>query len=161
MNRQRIGALVAAALLMCGCGTSRRSGASLPDVTLPAVAGDALALSALEGPAVLNLWATWCAPCRTELPLLQREFERLGDEVEFVGVNIGGDTDTVAGFVTDVGVEFAQYLDSDGELSTALGVAGLPGTVFVSADGAFEVHQGALSGGELADRIDALIAEGR
>jgi thiol-disulfide isomerase/thioredoxin len=120
---------------------------------LDGVDGGTLVLSGLEGPAVVNLWATWCTPCRTELPLLQAEYVRRAGEIAFVGVNIGDEPDDVAKFVAEVGVTFPQYVDTDDEVLPGLGVVGLPTTVFVGRDGSLTVHSGALSADELSDAL--------
>lgn len=148
-------ALSAAALVVAvsGCGEATTS-SGLPDVELQALeAGAPIRADELEGPAVVNLWATWCAPCRAELPAFEAVHDRLGDQVRFVGVNQGDDGGPAAAFLDEVGVTFEQYLDADGALSEALDVTGLPATVFVAADGSTELHSGALDEAELLDLV--------
>jgi thiol-disulfide isomerase/thioredoxin len=65
----------------------------------------------ITGPAVINLWATWCGPCRAELPAFEAVHLQLADRVRFVGVNQGDEGGPAASFLDEVGVSFEQYLD--------------------------------------------------
>jgi cytochrome c biogenesis protein CcmG/thiol:disulfide interchange protein DsbE len=142
-----------AALLLGGCGDDEA--ATLPAVELPALAagGAPLELGSLTGPAIVNLWATWCVPCRTELP----EFQAASEDhvgVRFVGVDIGEDPAVARSFLDDLGVSFEQYADPGGELSDALGVAALPVTLVVDGDGDIaERHLGPMTRDDLDDAI--------
>ena len=119
----------------CGGGADGADQA-LPDVTLPPLQGDGepLELAGLTGPAVVNLWATWCAPCRRELPAFQDVSEQRTD-VSFVGVDIGEDAAAAQAFLDELGVTFPQYADQEAELTDALGTAALPVTLIVGDDG--------------------------
>lgn len=78
-----------------------------PDFTLTTVTGETFTLSALRGkPVVLNFWATWCPPCRAELPELQAASGRYADQVVIVGVNQAEPADAVRGFVGQFGLTF-------------------------------------------------------
>jgi thiol-disulfide isomerase/thioredoxin len=97
--------------------------------------GPPVRLSALGRPAVLNLWASSCAPCREELPALQRFADRAGDRVLLLGV-VTGDTWAAAGeTATDLGVRFPAVFDDSSVVLRALGRTGLPATVFVDEAG--------------------------
>ena len=132
-------ALLVAALVLTACRDGSGDGATSPD-RLPALTlaaldarGQPLALADLHGPAVVNLWATWCQPCLEELPAFQQVADARPD-VRFIGVNTSerGDART---FLDELGVRYEQYVDARGELAEALGAAGLPVTVVVDADG--------------------------
>ena len=116
MRHARIAALgVAAALLLGACGEDPAGGATrLPDLTLaPLSAGDpSLELADLRGPAVVNLWATWCAPCRRELPAFQEVSETRPD-VRFVGIDIGEDAAKAQDFIDELGISFDQFVDAE------------------------------------------------
>jgi thiol-disulfide isomerase/thioredoxin len=132
----------------------------LPAVALQPVGQGAPArLDELSRPAVVNLWATWCVPCKKELPMLQAHHETVGDEVSFVGVNVGDDDASVAAFIRDVGVTYPQYLDPRGELSASLGIAAVPATFLVERDGSHTVHSGVLDERDLAVWIQEVTAE--
>ncbi|HLV59313.1 MAG TPA: TlpA disulfide reductase family protein [Natronosporangium sp.] len=108
----------------------------LPDLTLPCVTGgEPVALGRLAGPAVVNLWASWCAPCRDELPALQRFADRTVGRVHVVGV-VTEDTRTRAVWLArDTGVTFPAVHDVEGRLLDRLPAVGLPLTLFVDAEG--------------------------
>lgn len=129
----------------------------LPELSLSCLGpGPEVNLAALRGrPTVVNLWATWCAPCREEMPALQRTHERLGGKVRFLGVNTKDDPDGARAFLAATGSRYPQVLDPDGELLQHLQMPGLPVTVILDSRGTV-VHRkiGKLGEGEL----DALLA---
>jgi thiol-disulfide isomerase/thioredoxin len=148
-----------AALVLAGAACGGDGDQGLPAVTLPALAGDGeLALATLTGPAVINLWATWCAPCTEELPDFQRASEA-HPGVRFVGVDetgFGDDAES-AGFLDGLGVTYEQFVDPDGELAAAVEVTELPATLLVDADGEIAWrHQGQVSYDDLVGRLAAL-----
>ncbi len=141
----------------CGSGDGGAGGGQrLPDVELTELAtGEVVSADAITGPAIVNLWATWCGPCRKEMPAFQAVSGEY-DDVRFVGVNQGDGGDAAAEFLDEVGVTFDQYLDPNGELTNALRVAGLPATFVLDADGdVVTVHNGVLD----EDGIRDLVAE--
>lgn len=160
-GHRALGPLAAALVaLAAACGSSSPEGEALPELELPALAAPddpeaALQLDELDGPAVVNLWATWCAPCRRELPDFQAVHDQLGDDVAFVGVNIGDRADAAADYLDEIGVTFDQYLDVEGELTAELGTASLPVTLVVDADGTVTTeHLGPMSREQLLAAID-------
>jgi cytochrome c biogenesis protein CcmG/thiol:disulfide interchange protein DsbE len=117
-----------------GCGDD--AGDALPDVDVePLAGGETVSLSELEGPAVINLWATWCVPCRTEIPAIEAVHQRRSDEIGFVGINVGETGPDAAEFIAEVGATYAQYLDADGRASTARDATTLPVTLVIDAAG--------------------------
>jgi thiol-disulfide isomerase/thioredoxin len=118
--------------------------------------GPSLDLATLTGPAVVNLWATWCGPCRRELPAFQ-EVSETRTEVRFIGIDIGEDAAKARDYLDELGVTFEQFVDEDGGLTDALGAASLPVTLVVAPDGSVATeHLGPMSVDELNDAIDAL-----
>jgi thiol-disulfide isomerase/thioredoxin len=99
----------------------------------PAVTTDALVGGAL----VINFWASWCVPCRSEMPALQRLSRRTGPQAaRVVGVSVDSDLNLAREFVRAYGLTFPNYADgADKALQRALGVKALPATVLVTADG--------------------------
>ena len=148
----RVVALGVSVLLAIGaCGNDDAATIELPDLSLPPLTagGPSLELAELRGPAVVNLWATWCAPCRRELPDFQAASEE-HHSVRFVGVDIGEDPAAAQAFLDDLGVTFPQYADEEAELTDALGTAALPVTLIVDDDGLVTTtHIGPLSVDEL------------
>lgn len=159
----RTGLLVVGALLLAACGGDDASGGSngehLPDVELVDLAtGETSSLADIEGPAVINLWATWCAPCRAEIPDFEEVHRARGDEVGFVGINVGEDADHAQEFIDEVGATYDQFADPAGEVSTALRATSMPVTVVIDADGNITTrHLGPLDQSGLNDAIDEAI----
>lgn len=137
---RRLAALLVAILLLSGCASGSGSDAAgvtekrLPAVTLAPFAdgGSPLALRDLKGPAVVNLWASWCGPCKRELPFYAQLSKKYAGKVAVVGIDF---QETQAGaartLVRDTGVDYPLYLDPDGLLRAI----GLPKVVLVDARG--------------------------
>lgn len=144
------------AIFAGACGGSDDAGDRLPGIELETLRGrQAFRLDDLEGPAVVNLWATWCAPCRRELPEFEAVHRSLAGEVAFVGVNIGDDGDDAAAYLDDLGITYDQYLDFDSELTAALETATLPMTLIIDADERIALrHLGPLDQDELVTQIE-------
>jgi len=102
---------------------------------MPLAGGDAISLSDIGGPAVINLWATSCVPCRTEIPAFEAVHQARGDTIRFVGLNIGESAEQAAPFIEEVGATYDQYLDELGYATTALDASAMPTTIVVDADG--------------------------
>ncbi|AJR18075.1 redoxin domain-containing protein [Pimelobacter simplex] len=124
--------------------------AQLPDVALDCLGGaKGAALSDIHGPAVINFWASNCAPCRKEMPALQKFYEKYGDQISVIGVNY---LDTYPGAAIDLarmtGVTYPSLADGCGDLQdtgAALG-AGLPFFLFVHEDGTIsKPHAGGIT----------------
>lgn len=150
----RLGLLMAA-LVVGACGGDSNDSASGPSaVPFTAADGSEVSLSSMTGtPVVVNMWATWCAPCVKEMPAFD-EVASSTDDVRVIGVNVGDTAEAASEFAAELGVTYEQFTDPDGNLSTALSVSGLPATAFVDADGTVvDVHQGAYTADELRDAI--------
>lgn len=129
-------ALSAGMLVACGGGADEAD-SSWPDVPVASAADGSTVSSAdivAEGTTVVSFWATWCAPCKRELPMLE---EMAADGTNVVGVNIGDSADSVEAFLADLGVTFPSYIDVDGEMLSRLDVPSLPATMIV-VDGELE-----------------------
>lgn len=114
-----------------------RVGAPAPDFTLATADGGSVSLAELRGKVVvLNFWATWCPPCRVEMPALDQLQRDLGGQgVVVLAVNQLEDAPKVAGFMRDNGLAMSAALDLTGEVNRAYGVRGLPTTYFVDREG--------------------------
>ena len=113
---------------------------TLPPLSFDCLGGGELDLARAPGvPTLVNLWGSWCAPCRAELPLLQEFADAAGDRVRVVGVISRDGIPQAGSFADDAGVTFPGAFDGDGELMTELGLNALPFTYFLDAGGAL-VH---------------------
>lgn len=131
------------------------AGEALPDIALLALDGRTVGLASLAGtPMVLNVWASTCAPCRAEMPALQRFAEEYTGRVTVVGVDPLDDAAELQAFAAAVAVTYPLYRDPNGELLVEFGITDLPTTLFVRADGTVAaVHLGALEDGELRSLV--------
>ena len=108
----------------------------LPATVFDCMGGGTLDLSRAPGvPTVLSLWASWCPPCREELPMVQQLAAAGGDRVRVLGVASLDGAKQAASFAADAGITFPSAFDGDGEVMSAIGVNTLPHTVFLAADG--------------------------
>jgi cytochrome c biogenesis protein CcmG/thiol:disulfide interchange protein DsbE len=98
-----------------------------------------LSLADFKGkPVVLNFWATWCAPCKEELPLLEKTWQQeqaQGKDVVFLGVDFQEAGSDAANFVQQYGISYQILLDTDGAATLKYGITGLPQTVFINRQG--------------------------
>jgi cytochrome c biogenesis protein CcmG/thiol:disulfide interchange protein DsbE len=101
-------------------------------------------LAALRGhPAVVNIWAAWCGPCRAEMPVMQRVSLDMGKQVAFVGVDMKDNREAAATFLRKIPVTYPSYDDPSGQVYNAEGLVGVPSTLFFDRDGKQTfVHQG-------------------
>jgi cytochrome c biogenesis protein CcmG, thiol:disulfide interchange protein DsbE len=130
------------AALTSGPPATPHSAAGLPDLTLPCfTGGQPVRLADLPGPAVLNVWASWCAPCRAELPAMQRLADRATGRLRVVGVDTGDSRAAAAWFGADAGVSLPTLYDRDKELINALHRPALPLTVFLDGGGRTFVYE--------------------
>jgi cytochrome c biogenesis protein CcmG, thiol:disulfide interchange protein DsbE len=107
-----------------------------PDFTLRTAAGEPLTLSQLRGtPVVLNFWATWCPPCRSELPELEAANQRNAGQIAIVGVNQAEPPDVVESFAREMDLTFPIPLDTQAQVSRDYGVRSLPTTFFIDRQG--------------------------
>lgn len=129
-----------------------------PDFTLTTVTGETFTLSALRGkPVVLNFWATWCPPCRAELPELQAAHQRYAGEVVIVGVNQAEPPTAVTAFAGQVGLSFPLPLDVRGDVNRKYAVRSLPTTFFVDRDGVIRrIQVGSVNEATLAQALKTI-----
>ena len=131
-----------------------------PDFELSTLSGDNMRLSDHAGrPVILNFWATWCAPCRLEMPELQRaqdEFATVENGPIVLAINQGDSAERVNDFFAEVGLTLAALLDGNGDVGTTYGAFFLPTTVMVGPDGIVTaVHRGMIS----RDQLNGYLAD--
>ena len=147
-------AVVVVGILQTGGGDDEPAAGAAPDVaalrgapgplaevhrlanrTLPAEDLEAR-IEALRGyPIVINIWGSWCGPCRKEFPIFQRVSVRYGKEVAFLGVATEDAEENTAAFLEQRPVSYPSYMDFDGKIADSYGAIGAPATVFYDASG--------------------------
>ena len=117
----------------CAPGTGEPVDGGLPSVDLPCLGGGpAVDPATLRGPLVVNLWASWCSPCRQEMPVLQSFHEQYGDQVPMLGIDYEDPQATAAlELVQDTGVTYPLLADPQAEFA----LRGLPYLALVDEDG--------------------------
>ena len=135
-----------------------------PEISGPVLDGSTLALAELDGPVVLNFWASWCGPCVQEAPHLAAIAEQYADEgVHMVGVNVRDTPANATSFEREYGIEYPSWDDASAQIASqfgALGPAGLPSTVLLDREHRVASRLfGAVTARQLAPRLDALLDE--
>lgn len=90
---------------------------------------------AAGNPVVVNVWASWCPPCRREMPALAAAHRRFGDRVAFLGVNHQDTRDLAVDLLDETGVTYPSGYDREGTVALDYGLFGMPTTIFIAADG--------------------------
>ena len=132
-------------------------GTHLPDITLHNTTGESVQLTDYQGgPLVINLWATWCPPCRREMPVLEKAQQQRPD-LTFLFVNQAESMQSVSTYLATQDLNLNNVLfDGSGRLGKAVGSMALPTTLFYSADGRLlGSHLGELSDASLAHALEA------
>jgi thiol-disulfide isomerase/thioredoxin len=128
----------------------------LPEVSLRCFADDSpVDVAAIRGPAVINFWASWCEPCRSELPALQRLADRSAGQLHLIGVNTWDDRSRALTIAEDLELTFPSLVDRDRELLLAVERIGLPLTLFVDDRGEIRrVYEGEVDDATLAELVE-------
>ncbi len=119
------------------------TGQPLPDLTLTAMDGKKVSLASYKGKVLfINLWATWCAPCRDEMPSMQKLYEQMkGENFEMIAISIDKDgLKAVEPFVKDLKLTFPILLDVEQKASGPFKITGVPETFLVSPEGTILHH---------------------
>ena len=154
-------------ILLSGCSNSGPEtgkldsgpeiGKTAPDFTLKGLDGQEVSLSDFRGePVLLNFWASWCGPCRLEMPFLQEIYEKWsGKGLVLLAVNLQENQGTVEDFIDDAGYTFPVLLAPGNKVPLSYNIRGIPATFFIDADGVIrDIKIGAFSGvGEIESKL--------
>ena len=167
MLNSRLNSWMRGAALAGALAVSSMVGASsalAPSFTLPSRGGDKVSLTQLKGKVVmLNFWASWCGPCRQEMPLLEQMHKRysaLG--FTLVGVNVDANSKDAEEWLSKTPVSFPVLFDRESKVSKLYDVSAMPSTVFIDRKGNVRyLHKGYKPGdeGEYLNQIRALLKE--
>ena len=149
--------LLAAVVGACGGGASAETtgvnqGNLAADFTLETVDGTEVSLSDYRGNVVMiNFWATWCPPCRAEIPDFEAAYQaRQGEGFVVLGINVDEPREAVAPFAEAIGMSYPVLLDRGGQVMKMYRAPGLPISLFIDRDGVIQVrHVGFLTGEQL------------
>ena len=140
------------------------AGRMAADFKLQDLRGDTISLSSLRGKVVfLNVWATWCAPCREEMPSIESLYEEFGKDKDFEVLAVSQDTagrKAVAPYVKKTGLKFTVLLDPTNQVGDAYDVSGIPETFIIGRDGRIVAHHVGpydWSSSEMRDALEELI----
>jgi DsbE subfamily thiol:disulfide oxidoreductase len=153
-------------LLSCTGGDDRAEGvvpddSPLPEIEAQTLGGGTTSTADLAGaPSVVNVWATWCAPCQAELPALVEVASAYDGRVRFLGINVSDRTAQAQTWEQDYGIPYPSIEDQNGALADDLGFPYLPHTLVVDGDGTIRYRIfGETTADELSGLLDELLAE--
>ena len=162
--RKLLASLVLSVLAASSLAASGLAGQPAPDFALKSSTGENLRLSEYRGDVVMiNFWATWCGPCRQEMPLLDElylRYQRVG--FNLLGVNIDDDSSRAMKMISELGVSFPVLFDARKEVSKLYDVDAMPVTVLVDREGNVRyIHEGYKPGYEntYLDQVRSLLRE--
>lgn len=136
-----------------------------PDIKVFDKEGNEVLLSSYFGkPIVLNFWASWCGPCKQEMPDFNEAYNKYGDQVEFLMINLtDGSRETVesaSAFIEEQGYTFPILFDSEYNASITYAITSIPTTYFIDSEGYLAAHaMGAIDSSLLQQGIDMIFSE--
>ena len=156
------------AMLLCGCAANapqetQPAENAAPDFTFYDLEGNAHTLSEYAGkPVILNFWASWCGPCKSEMPDIEGAYKTYGADIHFIMVNltdgVSETVETASGYISGQGYTFPVYYDLDLAGAEAYKVTGIPVTYFIDANGNIVAYAtGMMSASRLQNGIDMIL----
>ncbi len=161
-RRRFLAVLAGAALTLAACtggDSGGKTNTALVTTEYAKPDGGRTTLASLKGrPVVVNFFASWCAPCKLEMPDFEKVHQEYADRVVFVGIATQDSATKANEVVQQTGITYAIGLDPDGLLFTKTGGLGMPTTVLLTADGKVaDVHTGALDAAKLREKLDKVL----
>jgi cytochrome c biogenesis protein CcmG/thiol:disulfide interchange protein DsbE len=150
--------LIPLLVLVSACGGPAVDTTDVPELAPFDAATFAAELEESSRPVVVNVWASWCAPCRSEAPLLTAAAEQFGDRVDFVGIDINDEQGPARAFIAEFHIPYRNLFDPNAEVRGLFGGTGVPLTYFVAPGGEIvQTHFGVIDEQALALGIDDLL----
>lgn len=135
-------------------------GMNMPDIVLQTNQGSTFDLSKIDKPALVNFWATWCPPCRSEMPGLQNLYDSYKDKVDFILIDSGETEEDVNSFISEEGYTFPIAYDLDNAYSIKFNITAIPTTYIVGKDKKIKkFFLGATSEEDFKAALDSVINE--
>ena len=157
-HNDRVRSLLVLLVLVAACGSGNQGEPTTPELSEIDLAGFQQVLADLDRPAVVNVWASWCLPCRAEAPLLRQAHAEFGDQIAFIGIDYDDSQRGARLFLDEFDLPFTHYFDRDGVTISEYGGIGVPRTYFFAAGGELiKIHNGAIDEQTLALQIDELL----
>jgi len=144
--------------------TSLKAGDKAPSFSTSIYGGDeTIDLSSLKGKAVLlNFWATWCAPCKVEMPVLNELAKSDSSDVVLIAVNFQQSPEMIRRYLVKNEIDFSVALDSEGVISNMYKVTALPTTIFIDRSGNIaDIHEGILTRESLREKVAKIVADSK
>lgn len=156
---RNVAVVLISSLVILACGGENATTSYAPLETFETADFDAR-LAASDRPVVVNVWGSWCLPCRSEAPLLVAAHEQYANQIDFVGVAVNDTQAGAADFIEEFGIPYENLFDRNADVRSQLGGIGAPITYFVAPGGELvDTHLGIIDGQQLAVRIDELLAQ--
>ncbi len=133
-------------------------GSAAPDFKLTRLEGADLSLGSFKGkPVMINFWATWCPPCKEEMPLLERYSKKYAEKLVLLGINSEENADVVKPFISTMGISFPILLDLNGTVTNRYFVQDFPYTFFIDENGVLRAqHIGLLTEEQLVKYLGTI-----
>jgi len=148
-------------LVVTACSSDGADTSDIGDLPAIDAAGFEAHLAILDTPAVVNVWASWCLPCRSEAPLLAAAHAIHGDRIEFIGVDVEDSQAGAKEFLAEFGLMFDHFFDERRAIPNFYGGFGTPITMFFAPHGELvRIHNGVVDERSLALNIDELLQRG-
>lgn len=151
-------AILAVLLVAAACSSPVVGPSTVEDLPTIDVAAFNVVLADLGRPAVVNIWASWCHPCRSEAPLLRAAYDEFGDRVAFIGIDVQDNQADAKEFIAEFELDIPHYFDRSRAIPNHYGVIGTPVTLFFDENGdRVGTHLGVIDERALALGIDELL----